>query len=373
MRIAVNTRLLLKDRLEGIGWFTYESLKRITLAHPEHDFIFIFDRKYNEEFIFSDNIIPEVIFPQARHPFLYYLWFEYSVPYILKKYKADLFLSPDGYLSLSTKVKSIAVFHDLCFEHYPDDMPGMALKYYKYYFPKFAKKAARIATVSEFSKQDIMQQYGISDENIDVVYNGANESYFPLDSNAISMTKSELTGGSDYFVYVGALHQRKNIDNLFRSFDLFKETDNKNTKLVLVGKKMWWTESLQSAYDSMKYKEDVILTGRLDTEKLHRVLGSAIALTYVSYFEGFGIPVVEAFYANVPVITSNVTSLPEVAGDAALLVDPFSVESIAEAMRKISLDENLRNELLIKGSKRKIMFSWDKTAVKLWNCIEKVL
>ncbi len=353
MRIAVNTRLLLKDKLEGIGWFTFETLKRITRAHKEHEFIFIFDRKFDPEFIFSDNIIPQVLYPQARHPYLYYLWFEFSIPYILKKYNADLFLSPDGYLSLSSNIKSVAVFHDISFEHYPSDIPPRALRYYKYYFPKFAAKAKRIATVSEYSKQDIVQQYSIDPSKIDVVYNGANENYFPLEEKIILHTKQEITGGSDYFVYIGAIHQRKNIANLLRAFDLFKESDIKNMKLVLVGKKMWWTESLQSAYESMKYREDVIFTGRLETEKLHRVLGSAIALTYISYFEGFGIPLVEAFYSNVPVITSNVTSLPEVAGDAALLVDPFSIPSISEAMQQISSDKKLREELILKGSIRR--------------------
>src|SRR5512139_2040469 len=102
MRIAVNTRLLIKDKLEGIGWFTYETLKRITRKHPEHEFIFLFDRPFDKEFIFAQNIIPVIITPEARHPILWYLWFEYSVPRALKKYKADIFLSPDGYLSLST-------------------------------------------------------------------------------------------------------------------------------------------------------------------------------------------------------------------------------------------------------------------------------
>ena len=113
MKIAVNTRLLLKDKLEGIGWFSYESLKRICIAHPEHEFVFIFDRPYSEEFIFADNVTPVVVGPPARHPFLYILWFEISVAKVLRKHNVDVFLSTDGYLSLSTKVPSIAVLHDL--------------------------------------------------------------------------------------------------------------------------------------------------------------------------------------------------------------------------------------------------------------------
>src|SRR3972149_5919662 len=171
MIIAVNTRLLLKDKLEGIGWVTYESLKRIKKKQSEHKFLFLFDRPFSEEFIFSDSILPMVIGPQARHPFLWYWWFEQSLPKIFHKHEPDLFLSPDGFLSLSysapagmKQYKSIPVIHDLNFEYYPQDIPFIARKYYKKYFPQFAKKATRIATVSEYSKQEISRQYTISPE-----------------------------------------------------------------------------------------------------------------------------------------------------------------------------------------------------------------
>ena len=151
MRIAVNTRLLLKGKLEGIGWVAYESLKRIVLAHPEVEFYFIFDRKPDTMFLFADNIKPVVLFPQARHPFLFIWFFELSIPRALRKIKADLFYSPDGYLSLRSKVPQVVEFHDLNFEHFPGDMPKIHLWHYKKFFPKFARKAQRIVTVSEFS------------------------------------------------------------------------------------------------------------------------------------------------------------------------------------------------------------------------------
>src|SRR5580693_5616766 len=119
MKIAVNTRLLLKNKMEGIGVHAYNVLKRITVNHPEHQFLFLFDRKHDEEFIFSSNITPVSLFPQARHPFLYYWWFEHSVARILNRVKPDVFYSPDGYLSLNTDVCSVPVMHDLNYEYYP--------------------------------------------------------------------------------------------------------------------------------------------------------------------------------------------------------------------------------------------------------------
>ena len=173
MIIAVNTRLLLHNKLQGIGWFSYETLSRIAREHPEHTFHFFFDRPFHEEFIFSDNVVPHVLFPQARHPILYYLFFEFAVTRALKKVKADVFLSPDGYLSLRTDVPSVQVIHDLNFEHFPEFVPFLERKFYRYFFPRYAQKATRIATVSSYSKQDIIDLYNQPESKIDVVYNGA--------------------------------------------------------------------------------------------------------------------------------------------------------------------------------------------------------
>lgn len=371
MEIVVNTRLLLKNKLEGIGWFTYETLKRITTAHPEDHFIFLFDRNFDEDFIFSDNITPIILSPQARHPFLFYWWFEFSVADFLNQYQPDLFISPDGYLALKGNVKQLAVIHDLNFEHYPNDVPFLVRKYYKYFFPKFARKAARIATVSEFSKNDIVQQYQIDPSKIDVVYNGCNELYQPINETLQQQTKQKFSHNCDYFLFIGALQPRKNISRLLQAFDKFKSTLSSEVKLVIVGEKYYWTSDIKRTYINMKFQNDVIFTGRLDTEDLQHVIASALAMTYLPYFEGFGIPILEAMNCDVPVITSNVTSMPEIAKDAALLVDPFSVESMANAMLYLYKDEDMRNILIHKGRKRKLDFNWDKTADLLWRSIEK--
>lgn len=373
MNIAVNTRILLKNKLEGIGWFTFETLKRITKNHPEHTFYFIFDRPYDQEFIFSKNIVPIVVGPQARHPFLFYFWFERAIPKVLNQIHADLFISPDGILSLKTHVKSIAVIHDISFMHNPKDFPFIVRKYYHYFFPKFAKKAKRIVTVSEFSKQDIMEQFSVKSDHIDVVYNGSNEIYKPSDSNQILKTKKEYTSGEDFFIFVGALSPRKNVANLLLAFDLFKIKTTNKIKLLIVGEKMFKTKNIRTVYSNMSFKKDVMFTGRMNPEELKNLYGSALALIFVPYFEGFGIPIIEAMNCDTAVITSNVTSMPEVAGDAALYVDPFSVQSIANAMIKIYNDSKLRNELVEKGRLQKQKFSWDKTASKFWESIEKVL
>lgn len=373
LKIAVNTRLLLTTNIDGIGWFTAETLKRITQQHPEHEFIFIFDRPFNSSLIFSSNIAPVIVPPQARHPLLYYIWFEHMIPRAIKKARADIFLSTDSHLSLSSDVPAILVMHDLNFEHYPKDLPWLVGQYYRYYVPKFAAHAARIATVSEFSRNDIISLYHIPPEKIDVIYSGAGELFVPLSLAEQLNVKTEFSGGRDYFLSIGALHPRKNLVNLLQAFDHFKESDGKGMKLLVVGAKYWWTDDMRNAYESMRYRDDVVFTGRLSSSDLRKVVASAFAQIYVSYFEGFGLPLVEAFYCDVPVITSNITSMPEIAGDAALLVDPFDHLSISSAMQQLANDENLRDKLIAKGRVRRAEFSWQKTSEKLWNTCETVM
>jgi len=373
LRILVNTRLLLPGRLDGIGWFSHETLSRIVKNHPEHEFIFVFDRQYHPTYIYGPNVTPVVAFPQARHPLLFLIWFEISLPWIMHRYKPDLFLSPDGYVSLSAHIPTLAVIHDLNFEHRPGDLPFFARNYYRFFFKRFARKAKRIATVSEYSRQDISLQYSINPEKIDVVYNGASEGFRPLSRDEIEHTRQNYSEGKPYFLFVGSLHPRKNLINLFTAFDLFKIQTGSSHKLLIAGGRQWWTHELQTSFDKMKYKKDVVFTGRVSDDTLHRLTASAFALTYVSFFEGFGIPIIEAMQSGVPVITSNVTSMPEVAGDAALLANPYDPVTIATAMQQLYYDENLRQSLIGRGFERARLFSWDRSAELLWNSISKTM
>ena len=372
MKIAVNTRFLLKNKLEGIGWFTYESLKRITRQHPEHEFVFLFDRPYAEEFIFSDNVTGRVLFPPARHPLLWYWWFEYSVTAALKQIKPDIFLSTDGYLSLACEVPQVIVMHDLAFEHFPDHVNALTARYYRHFTPKFAKKAKRIATVSEYSKQDIVKLYDIAPVKIDVVYNGSNELFVPLREEEKVKIRQQFTGGHPYFIYAGALQPRKNIINLFLAFDSFKKNNSCNAKLVMAGRNWSYHEAMK-VHEAMQYREEVIFPGHLTRTDLSRLLGAAEALVYISLFEGFGIPIVEAMHCDVPVITSNISSMPEVAGEAGLLVDPYSVADIAEKMQLMFGNESLKSRLIEMGRLQRQQFTWQRTADELWECVLKAV
>jgi glycosyltransferase involved in cell wall biosynthesis len=372
MRIAVNARMLSQRKPGGIGTYSYETLRRITNQHPEHNFIFIVDRPFPGKRLFSGNVGVVRTFP-SFHPVLWYPWFEAAVPKILKKHKADIFLSTDGFTSLSTNVPTVVVMHDLNFCYYPQDMPVLHSRYFNYFFPKYSEKATVLATISEHSKKDIVNLYHQPPHKITVTYCGISEEFRPLPEIEKEKIKQELTSGSPYFLYVGSLHPRKNLVRLIEAFEKFREDIPSNTKLVLTGHKMFKTADIFHTRNRMKHKEDILFTGTVSPERLAKIYGGALALVFVSYFEGFGIPILEAMNCDIPVISSDKTAMPEVCGDAVYLVNPFSVDAIAAAMKIVFLDESLRNTLVQRGRIRKNHFSWDRTADLLWECMERVM
>ena len=373
MRIVVSTRLLLPNKLEGIGWFAHETLSRIVKAHPEHHFIFLFDRAFDQRFIYGSNVEGAVLFPPTRHPLLYRIWFDWLLPRKLKALKADAFISPDGYLALHSNVPTLAVMHDLNFEHYPEDLPTAYRNYYLSYFPRFARHATRLATVSEFSRRDIATTYGVPEARIDVVHNGVGDVFAPLSEEEKATARKEFTQGAPYISCVGSLHPRKNIARLLLAFDELLRNHPSDLRLLIVGGSFWWDHRMKEAYNGMTHKDRVVFTGRLGQDKLKLAIGGSLALAFVSYFEGFGIPVAEAMRCGVPVVAAEATSIPEVAGDAAHYCDPFNVSDIARALSDVWSDPVRREELSAAGLKRSQRYTWDNAADALWTSFVRMV
>ncbi|MBC7828795.1 MAG: glycosyltransferase family 4 protein [Chitinophagaceae bacterium] len=373
MKIVVNTRLLRANHMDGIGWFTYNTLKYITTNNPGIEFHFLFDSGIDEQFLFSKNIVPHSLFPPAKHAILNIAWFEWSVSRYLKKANPALFLSPDGILCMGWNGKQYGVIHDINFVHIPTDLKWANRKFYSYFFPRYAVKASRLATVSEYSKNDIIKTFGTDPGKIDVVYCGINSFYKPVTEEIKKEVKKKYSRGAEFFVFVGTLHPRKNIIRLLQAFEIFKQSVSSDIKLLLVGREMFRTREMHNFRDGMRHKDDVIFTGQLPVDELKIVFASALCLTFVPYFEGFGIPPIEAMQCDVPVIASNTTSVPEVVGDAALVVDPYDTKAIANAMQRIWQEPLLRQELIVKGRIRKLAFPWDRTSKLLWESISKIL
>lgn len=371
MRICLNMRLAIPDKMEGIGWYSFEITKRLVAQHPEHEFYLIYDRKIPDfDFHKLDNVKAFKLFPPARRPFLWKYWFNKSVTKFLQAEACDLFLSYDGYLSLNSDVPQISVIHDLNFEHYPEDLPASYSRYYLENFPRFAARARRVVTVSQFSKEDIIHHYNVPGENIDVVYNGVKPDFQEIEEVDKTATRNKYSSGSDYILYVGSINPRKNLPRLCQAYDQFRKSHESDCKLILAGSTMW-DDKLTEIIDSLEYKSDIIHTGNVSLSELVKLMGSASMLSYVSYFEGFGVPIIEAFATGTPVICSNRSSLPEIAGEAALKVDPFKVDEIASALLDLYSKKELKEKLISAGRIELKRFSWYKSASKMWEVILK--
>jgi glycosyltransferase involved in cell wall biosynthesis len=212
--------------------------------------------------------------------------------------------------------------------------------------------------------------YATDPSKIHVVYNAAQSAFKVLAAAERIEVRNHWSKGKEFFVFISSIHPRKNLQRLLLAYDQYRMQTGSDIKLLAVGRRFWKNEVLDKTLREMQFGSDVVFTGHLEQEELTLVLGAALALVYVSYFEGFGVPIVEAFQCGVPVITSNVSSMPEVAGDAALLVDPLSVEEIASAMQRVSSDSALRGVCIEKGFVRAKAFSWDVSAERFWDVIQ---
>ena len=369
MRIAVNAIFLQKGQLEGYGHYVNETLQRLAKAHPEHEFIFVFDRAHDEAFNTATNIIPIKVSPPARHPLLFKYWYDVRAPLALRSLQPDVWVQPYGFCSLTTSIPQVLLVHDLAFLHYPQFIPWYHRLYYQWFTKKFICKAKKLVTVSAFTKADIIQQYGVADDKIQVVYGAADQRFHPISWQEKENTKQGFADGREYFLFTGGIHPRKNLLNLLKAFSLFKKWQKSNMKLLVAGRLAWQYDAIVEKLKTYKYRDDVVLLGYLPDEQLARVTASAYALVYPSFFEGFGLPILEAMQSEVPVITSNTSSMPEIGAKAALYADPSDPDAIAKQMLHLYKDETLRAGLIEAGKQQAALFNWDKTAEQLWQII----
>ena len=372
MRIAVNTRFLQKDNLEGYGHYINELLQRITQQNLQHQFLFLFDKPFDASFIYSQNITSQILTPAARHGISFRYWYDVKLTRAAKKFKADVIVSLDGFCSLTTSIPQVVAVHDLAFLHYPKFISTYHLWFYKLHQKKFINKAKHVVTVSEFSKQDIVQQYKIAPEKISIVSNAAREIFVPITYTEKENIKTQYANGNEYFLFIGGIHPRKNLMHLLKAFSVFKKRQQSNMKILIVGRLAWQYDTLIEQLKTYKYRDDIELLNYLQDDKLAKILAAAYALIYPSFFEGFGVPIIEAMQCGVPVIASNTSSMPEVGGNAALYASPTDVNELAELMMQLYKNETMRNQMIQLGFTQSAKFSWDESAKKLWQIIEGV-
>ncbi len=354
MRIAINARLLLHDKLEGIGRHAYELISRLILLHPEHEFILFYDRR-------QDIIVPPgaqvravSLYPVSRHPLLLWYWTEISLKKALIKYQADLYYSPEPILPDNLLIPSIITIHDISPLVLPDALPWDHRFYYQYILKRNIRKATHLITVSDFSKKEIIKHYGVGSQKIEILSNAAGINVRP--------SPLSILPEYPYFISISSIHDRKNVDLIIKAFDLFKSKYKTNHQLVLAGRRMGKHDKFLHSLAQSPNKKDILETGYLSEEKKVQLLAFAAALINLSEYEGFGIQLVEAFQTGVPVIAADRSCYPEITQGAALLVNPTDSLAVAEAMSTSLIDPGT---MIQKGLMRAKDFDWLVSAKKL--------
>lgn len=257
----------------------------------------------------------------------------------------------------------VVTIHDISYIHVPHQLRAHTRWLLNQLFPFVARRAVRVITGSNQTKTDLIKYFGLNADKVVVTPYGVDPCFRPItDKQRFVEVKTKYGIDNEFILYVGNLQPRKNLVRLFLAFERLKIKRKINEKLVIVGKKAWLYQDIFKTYEQLKAKEEIIFTGYVPTEEIPVLYSAARIFVYPSLYEGFGLPPLEAMACGVPVLTSLVSSLPEVVGDSALLVDPYSVEEIANGIERLLSDEKLRLSLREKGLRKASTFSWRRTA-----------
>lgn len=384
MKVALELQPCLKNR-SGIGIYTYELSKRlqdcndIELTGDIFNFLNRNDLVKDLEGLSLQKEICK-LFPYGVYR---RIWHHIPLAYDqLFKREADITHFFNFIVPPRIKGKVINTVHDLTFELYPETMDERNLKRIKQDIGYSIERSERIVTISESTKKDMVEILKIDPSRIEIIYPGVNYELFNLSykgnikEDIKESIKKKYQLPDDYLLYMGTLEPRKNIPIIIEAFARLKrESDSKvkEVKLVLAGKKGWLFEDIFNKVQQLGLEADVIFTDYVAEEDKAIIYSEAKAFVFPSLYEGFGMPVVEAMAAGVPVITSNVSSLPEVAGDAAILVNPQDSVTISEALYRLLADQEYHNQLVIKGLEQAKKFNWNRSAQQLKEIYYQVL
>ncbi|HRY82227.1 MAG TPA: glycosyltransferase family 1 protein [Candidatus Moranbacteria bacterium] len=363
MKIAIQAADLDWSRIDGTRVYILNLLKYFGKIDPESQFLIYHKKNFNPELTppdFSNYKVLEKPFPL--------FWTQIKLCYSLFREKPDALWMPMHNIPIfrNKKVKTTVTIHDLAFKYFPDHFRKFDLIKLNLLASWAIRKSDKIIAISEASKKDILKFYPeIQEDKIKVIYHGFDKEIFERerDLEKEQEIKNKFNIQGRYILYVGALQPRKNLKTLISAFgELKKEEEYKNVKLVLAGEKAWlWKEIFEQIKNSPVASE-IITPGKIKFSDLGHLMRGAEIFCFPSLYEGFGIPVLEAFISKVPVICARNSSLPEVAGEAALYFEPKNQIELAQQIKKVLDDSELRNSLIAKGLEQAKKFSWEKCA-----------
>ena len=284
-----------------------------------------------------------------------------AIPFILKKQSIDIFHSPNYVLPFRIKSKTVLTVHDLITFDFPKLCQLKSVVYFRLCLVSSVKRAKKIIVVSEKVKTDLLQHIRVSSEKISVIHLGIS-SIFKKTINGKIPKRYDIDGS--YILFVGNLEPKKNLIRLIHAYNMFIKAEITSCKLVIAGKNGWKYKSIFQTVKDLDLEKRIIFTGYIPEQDLPVLYSMAELFVFPSIYEGFGIPPLEAMACETPVIASNTGALPETTGGNCILVNPYSIDEIAQAMLRLIMDNELRNTLIKKGKKWAEYFTWQKTAQK---------
>jgi glycosyltransferase involved in cell wall biosynthesis len=290
------------------------------------------------------------------------------VPWVLRREKPDVYHAPHYVLPAGVRCPSVVTIHDCIHLMFPQYLPNrLAYAYARAQMWSAARRSDCILTVSEASKRDILHLFNVPPEKIVVVYN-AIDSHFSVtpSEEAVARVRERYQLDHQFVLYVGNIKPLKNLVRLIEAFDELRRNDLEDLKLLIIGDQISKTPALRRAVHRHKLHKHVRFLGYLSDDQLAILYRLASVFVFPSLYEGFGLPPLEAMASGTPVVTSNVSSLPEVVGDAAVLVDPYDVDALVDGLRRVLTNPTLAAEMRRKGIERAREFSWERSVAKTW-------
>ena len=368
MRIGIDASRATAARRTGTENYSLHLIRALLALDAGHEFQLYFNQPPRPDLFPAD--VEQRVLPFPR------LWTHLRLSWEMLSQAPDVLLVPSHVLPLVHPRRSVVTVHDLGYQYYPETHTLGQNLYLRWSTRFNARAAARVVVDSEATRQDLVRYYGTPEEKIVVVYPGRDESLAPVsDPAALAAVRERYKLAGPYLLYVGTLHPRKNLVRLVQAFAALLGSAvalPANLLLVLAGQKGWLYDDILAQVRKLGLTERVILTGYVPDADLPALLSGAQAFVFPSLYEGFGLPVLEAMACGTPVICSNASSLPEVAGEAALTVDPLATEALVEALVRVLTDAALRHSLVEQGFRQMRRFSWSRCARETLRILEDV-
>lgn len=368
MRIGIDARPLIGQK-SGIGHYLEQILLAWVSNDRGHEFVLFSPREFDVPY--KLRFMKKVVV-QGR---VSSLWMQYAMPFLAKLHGIDLFWGPNYSIPLikTRRLKTVMTIHDMVSFVHPETLPGKTVFHNKYGLPLYCRHVDGILTVSESSKCDLLHFIGDPGVEIAITSLGVRPEFARRSSHTQQVLQQHnLT--FPYILCVGTIEPRKNLIRVVQAYARLLKEEGTDHRLVLVGAKGWKFSSLYQLLENDPYlRERVCFLGYVEDKDLPSVYQGASMLVYPSLYEGFGLPPLEAMAAGIPVVASKISSLPEVVGDAGLLVDPYSIEEIAGAMGRILREPDLAEELAAAGKARAAEFTWERTANETMDLFERVI